>query len=362
MNTDDAALSRSEDLTFISQKGTLRSVLARFGPDLPRLVSPPATARTVRFDDGWKGMHVRLPSAHAADHLAYGLLETEISTALTLQRAYGTTPFRSLFPTLVGHDMHAEEPYAIYVGPRGRPVSSHTQGVSTGEQLTVERDLVLAVGLMEAVGLVHRGIMPAAVRWDGQRIQLWNLGASTRAHGPRTPWGVAPFASPEQRKGSGDTDPRDALWSVGQVMHQLVTGRPGSPDGPTALLNSHRSLQQTLGGVFQPRAADRPTVDQLLELLHPGSRVRSLAPDLTDGLEPHRREFDEAMRRKYAALPPSAAPPPDPYPTALEYHSDTSPFPARYEPRTARKQRRQWFVGGSTSSRGTDSDEGGPHR
>ncbi|MFK4226446.1 hypothetical protein [Streptomyces sp. NPDC019890] len=359
-------MTSGEDLTFISQKGTLRSAFARFGPDLPRLVSPPAMARAVQLGDEWKGLQVRLPSSNAKDHTAYGLLETEISTALTLQRAYGTTSFRSLFPVLVGYDMHAEEPYAIYAGPRGRPISSHTQGVSTGEQLTIERDLVLAVGLMEAVGLVHRGIMPAAVRWDGQRIQLWNLGSSTRARRPRDPWGVSPFASPEQRAGTGETDPRDALWSVGQVMHQLVTGRPGSPDGPTALLSSHRSLEQTLGGVFRPRATDRPTVDELLELLHPGTQVRSLAPGVTDGLEPHRREFDEAMRRKHAALPGPTAPPPDPYSAVpMEYLPDISPaapVALEYEPRTPRKQRRHWFVGGSTSTRDTDSREGGQHR
>ncbi|MFD7369699.1 hypothetical protein ACFV4I_25885, partial [Nocardiopsis alba] len=43
---------------------------------------------------------------------------------------------------------------------------------------------------------------------------LWGLEGVARAGRPRTPWGRAPFASPEQHRGEGLVDSRDAVWSA----------------------------------------------------------------------------------------------------------------------------------------------------
>ncbi|MPY51401.1 hypothetical protein FPZ41_23710 [Streptomyces sp. K1PN6] len=371
----------TRELSFVSPQGDLHRVRARFGPDRPRLVRPPAMARPVRFEDGWQGFQVRLPEEAAADRAAYSLLEAEITTALALHRAYAGTRFGGLFPTPVGHDMNTPSPFLLYAVPRGRPLSGLTEGVSLAGQRVVERDLVLAVRLMEVVGLVHRGIVPGAVRWDEHGVQVWDLGSVTRAGRARIPYGIPPFASPEQRAGVGATDSRDALWSVAQVMHQLVTGRPGSPDGPPPDLAAHRSIADTLSPVFARRAEDRPTPDALLRTLVPEAAAEVAGVLLPDPLEQFRREFDDTRRRKHTAL----ARLPQPHGSLASFPEedgpggpgggrgfgagqDVPPYPTappmdatgyEYEPRPDRGRLRTWISGGRTSGN-TGSDRGRP--
>ncbi|MEU2283397.1 hypothetical protein ABZ614_15975 [Streptomyces sp. NPDC013178] len=289
------------DLSFTTPGGRRHRVPTRFGPDLKRVVRPPLLAREVVLGDAWKGVQVRLSAVGASDQQEYLALETEVGAALEIHRAFGGGPYQGLFPVPVGYDMDAAEPFLIYSEPRGEPATGLAHGISTSDQRIIERDLVLAVRLMESLGLVHRGIVPAAVRWDGERAQLWDLGAVARIGTPRTPWGTPPYAPPEQRAGVGEVDPRDALWSTAQLMYQLVAGRQGRPDGPPEDLNAYRSLVQTLGGAFAPRAENRPTPAHLLGLIMPDSDPAAMVTARPDPLEPHRREFDAALARKRAA-------------------------------------------------------------
>ncbi|MDF9817078.1 hypothetical protein [Streptomyces sp. SPB162] len=353
----------------ISPKGSPMRLKVRFGPDRPRLVRPPTVARRLQLGDDWKGFQVRLPAADTHDPAALALLETETAAALTLHRAYSGTRFAGLFPVPFGYDPNAAEPFIVYAVPRGRPASA-LQGISTSQQRSVERDLVLAVRLMAAVGLVHRGIVPAAVRCEERGAQVWDLGSVIRTGFPRAPFGIAPYAAPEQRAGTGTSDPRDALWSVGQIMYQLLTGRPGRPDGPPSDLAAHRSLAQTLGPVFAPNAADRPTAENLLKLLMPGTELPVGAQP--DPLTPYRRDFDEALRRKYVSL--AASQPPVYVPTAEDPSHRAGPppaeppgtaYPGRFPdplPAPDRNKLRDWFYGGSTSRSDPDHNQGGRYR
>ncbi|MEH0582136.1 hypothetical protein QBA54_48690 [Streptomyces sp. B21-108] len=340
-----------DELSMISPQGALRRVEARFGPDLPRMVRPPAVGRRVQFGDDWSGLQVRLPEAELANETAQSTIEAETAAVLTVHRAYSGTRYSGLFPVPIGYDINATEPFIVYAAPRGRSVAALAQGVSTSQQRVIERDLVLAVRLMEAVGLVHQGLVPAAVRWDDHGIQLWDFGSVTHLGRPRRPFGIPPYASPEQRHGEGLTDARDALWSVGQVMHQLVTGRPGHPDGPSSDLPAHPSLAQTLAPVFAPRAADRPQPGALLQLLMPGAGSDFPAAAQPDPLDPYRRDFDAAMRRKRASLrripPPSTAPPPPTTPPwrAGPHPADTPPG----RPPADTGEESTWLYGGTTA-------------
>ncbi|MGW2821203.1 hypothetical protein ACWC24_09385 [Streptomyces sp. NPDC001443] len=288
------------DLSFTTPGGLRRRAPARFGPELRRLVRPPLLARELLLGDAWTGVQVRLPSADVRDPQEYQALEAEVGAALTIHRALLGSPYQKLFPVPVGYDMDAAEPFLIYVTPRGEPATGLTHGISTTDQRIIERDLVLAVRLLEGLGLVHRGIVPAAVRWDGERAQLWDLGATARIGAPRTPWGAAPYASPEQRAGVGEVDARDALWSTAQLMYQLVAGRQGRPDGPPADLDAYRSLAQSLGDAFAPRAEGRPSPARLLGLLVPDPDPATVLMAGPDPLEPHRRAFDDELARKRA--------------------------------------------------------------
>ncbi|MFE2585374.1 hypothetical protein [Streptomyces sp. NPDC059378] len=290
------------DLSFTTPGGLRHRAPARFGPELRRVVRPPLLARELLLGDAWKGVQVRLSSADVRDPHEYQALEAEVGAALTIHRAFLGSPYQGLFPVPVGYDMDAAEPFLIYATPRGEPATGLTHGISTTDQRIIERDLVLAVRLLEGLGLVHRGIVPAAVRWDGERAQLWDVGATARIGAPRTPWGAAPYASPEQRAGVGEADARDALWSTAQLMYQLVAGRQGRPDGPPADLDAYRSLAQSVGDAFAPRAEDRPTPARLLGLLVPDPDPATVLMAGPDPLEPYRREFDDRLARKREAV------------------------------------------------------------
>ncbi|WP_329552540.1 hypothetical protein [Streptomyces sp. NBC_00696] len=367
------------EFSFVSPQGVAHRVRARFGPDRPRMVRPPALARPVRFEDGWQGFQVRLPHEAGTDREAYTLLQAEITAALALHRAYAGTRFAGLFPTPVGYDVNTLAPFVLYAVPRGRPLSGPTERVSMGDQRAVERDLVLAVRLMEEAGLVHRGIVPGAIRWDAQGVQVWDLGSVVRAGRPRVPYGIPPYASPEQRAGVGTTEARDALWSVAQVMYHLVTGRPGNADGPPAGLAAPRSVTETLGQVFARHAQDRPTPDALLRTLAPEVAAEAASVLLPDPLEHRRREFDEIRRRKHASLtpPPPAHTPyfpeqehmgaPDGYGVdgSLYGEAPPAPFTGFEYPTRERGRLRTWISGGRTSGTnepGGSRSEGDPRR
>ncbi|MFD8999594.1 hypothetical protein ACFV0T_01185 [Streptomyces sp. NPDC059582] len=344
------------DLSFTTPDGVRCDVPARFGPDLRRVVRTPLLARELLLGDAWKGVQVRLSTADASDAHEYHALETEVGAALMIHRAFSGSPYQGLFPVPVGYDMDAPEPFLIYSAPRGESATSLAHGISTTDQRIIERDLVLAVRLLESLGLVHRGIVPAAVRWDGERAQLWDLGATARIGTPRTPWGTPPYAPPEQRAGVGEVDARDALWSTAQLMYQLVAGRQGRPDGPPADLDTYRSLAQTLGAAFAPRAEDRPTPTRLLGLLMPDPDPAAMVVARPDPLEPHRREFDAVLARKRTAAGIGGADARDGRDAAAPDRDgplrDGRPHTTAGTPADDRGRRRGWLGGTADRERG----------
>lgn len=270
------------------------------GGDLPGLVRGPAVARRVTLDGRWELVQVRLPAPYARDGEAQIALEAEASAALEIHSALLGTGHEQLFPMPVGYDMDVAEPFVLYLGPRGEPLSE-AAGVQIREQQLIQRDLVLAVSLLEDLGLVHRGIAPSQVRWDHAMVQLWDLGAVARTGRPRTPYGTAPYAPPEQLAGSGVTDPRDALWSAAQVMYRLVARRSGDAQGRPEDLDRYPSLVRELGPLFAPMACDRPSAAQVLARFQPRPGPAGATPVRPDPLEPLRREFDTALARKQTA-------------------------------------------------------------
>ncbi|GAA1269390.1 hypothetical protein GCM10009665_67390 [Kitasatospora nipponensis] len=288
--------AKPEDLGYLTPAGLRVRTTARFGPERATGPRTPTTRRPVRLEDGRTCLQVR--AADGADRpAALERLDAQVAAALRLHRAFTGTEAAHLFPELIGHDLDAAEPFALYRPPRGHRVVDHRSGYIGAELLVIERDLVRAVRLLETLGLVHHGIDPGTVRWDGQRVQLWGLEAVTHLGRPRRAGGRPPYAAPEVRQGIGTCDPRDGLWSVAQVMYHLVTGRHGDPERAPVDLADFRSLQQTLGRLFAPRAADRPGPAELLRLLDPTAPEQDRP---LDELAPDRAEFDRARRLKRA--------------------------------------------------------------
>ncbi|MGW0824964.1 hypothetical protein [Streptomyces sp. NPDC002845] len=288
-------------LAFTVPSGRRRVAQARFGRESRRDPLLPQLIRNALLDDGRQPcVQVRLNTTDAANPAARALLDTEAGTALQLHRVLDGTEYAALFPRLIGYEPDAAEPFLLYAAPRGT-ATARTHVMSATDQRVFTRDLMLALCLLDSQGLVPRGISPGTVLWDGTSAQLWGLEAVTRVGQPRSRWGRAPYCSPEQRRGEGLADSRDAVWSAAQVLYQLVTGRPGHPDRAPADLGEHRVLAETLRGAFAPRAATRPTPAQLLDLLAPGAARRVTLTAPADETHPHREAFEQALNLKRQA-------------------------------------------------------------
>jgi len=304
-------VSEGTDLGFTTAAGGRSLTTARFGPDNRLDPLTPLRVRNTLLDGSRRCVQVRLTSVDATQPAARRLLDAEVSTALRLHRAFAGTEYAPLFPGTIGYDLDAAEPFVLYEPPRGRPATEY-HGVSVTGQRVIARDLLLALTLLEHQDLVHRGVNPATVRWDGQAVQLWGLDTVVRSGQPRTPWGRAPYAAPEQRRGQGPADPRDAVWSCAQVLYELATGRPGPADRAPADLSTHRVLAETLHRAFAPTAEQRPHPSELLDVLAPGSSHQVELTAAGDELEPHRAAYEKALavRQEFGPEPADKAPPP----------------------------------------------------
>ncbi|MEU2182986.1 hypothetical protein [Streptomyces thermolilacinus] len=298
------------ELAFLTPKGTQMRLPARFGPDLEQPGRPGGPPRTVTLGDRTV-LQYRIgpgdPRAHAA-------LERETAAAVTLERRYADQGFGELFTRVVGYDLDAPEPFVLYRITHGEPLASYRGALGVREQLRVAGQLALAVRLLEDAGLVYRAIGPDTVRWNGTHVRLAEPYAAMRAGEPREAYGTAPWASPEQRGGTGAADPRDDLWSVAQLVYYLVAGRPDRGAGPPADLADFRGLAALhQGGAFAPLAAGRPAPAELMRLLNVPDPL-ALTTGGPDPLYEGRAEYDRQIARKRAELgldrPP---PPPEPH-------------------------------------------------
>ncbi len=290
--------SQRTTLAFTIPSGRRRTAPVRFGRTSRRDPLLPQRIRNGLLDDeGQQCVQVRLTAADAANPAARALLDAEAGTALRLHQVLEDTEYAALFPRIIGYELDTAEPFLLYAAPRGS-TAARTHVMSATDQRVFARDLLLALCLLDGQGLVLRGISPTTVLWDGTSVQLWGLEGVARAGRPRTRWGRAPYCSPEQLRGEGRVDPRDAVWSAAQVLYQLVTGRPGPTDRAPADLREHRVLAETLRGAFAPLAADRPTPERLLDLLAPGAARRITLSVPADETRPHHAAFDHALHLK----------------------------------------------------------------
>ncbi|MEV4879353.1 hypothetical protein [Streptomyces cyaneofuscatus] len=292
-------------LSFTDPTGRRRTSPARFGKPSRRDPALPQRVRNGLLDDpGQQCVQVFLSAADAANPAARALLDTEAGTALQLNRVLENTAYARLFPTVIGYELDTAEPFLLYAAPRGT-AAGRTHVMSATDQRVLARDLALALCLLDGQGLVPRGLSPATVLWDGASVQLWGLENIARAGRPRTPWGRVPYCSPEQHRGEGLVDSRDAVWSAAQVLYQLVTGHPGPADRAPDDLAQHRVLAGTLAGAFAPTAAGRPAPGALLELLDPDEARRIAVTVPPDGTRPHQEAFDRALHAKRQAPAPA---------------------------------------------------------
>ncbi|MET9801605.1 hypothetical protein [Streptomyces sp. NPDC006368] len=301
-----------DELEFFTHTEDPVRFAARFGSDHRPPGRPGLLARGVTLGAGWPVLQYRLPASGQRDPHAYAALEREVAAAVALERRYGGERFGEVFTRLIGFDLEATEPFILYRVPDGEPIGTLSGALGVDEQHQVIVQLALAVRLLEAAGLVHRAITPDTVRWDGTHVRLSEPYAAQRHGEPREAFGTAPWASPEQREGTGTADSRDDLWSAAQLVYFLLSGRPDKGVGPPADLRDFRRLAALdHGGAFAPEAGRRPAPTELMRLLNVPDPLAG-APTAADPLSRARAEFDAHLARKRAGSAPDRTPVEDP--------------------------------------------------
>ncbi|MFE4055540.1 hypothetical protein ACFXP3_04385 [Streptomyces sp. NPDC059096] len=286
------------ELEFFTHSGEAVRFGARLHSDLRMPEPAPLLARPVTLGEGWRVLQYRLPYSAQTDSAAYNALERQVSAGVAMERRYGSERYGEVFTRMVGFDLEAPEPFVLYRVPEGEPIARRQGTLTVDEQTKVITQLVLAVRLLEEVGLVHRAITPYTVRWDGTHVRLAEPYGALRADEPREAYGAAPWASPEQREGTGRADPRDDLWSVAQLVYFLLAGRPGPGAGPPADLGEFRRLAALhQGGAFAPRADLRPSPGELMRLLNVSDPLAHTSGG-ADVLSRARAEFDILRAKK----------------------------------------------------------------
>ncbi|GAA1969314.1 protein kinase domain-containing protein [Catenulispora subtropica] len=170
-----------------------------------------------------------------------------------------------------------------------------------------------ALGAIHSAGLIHRDLKPSNVICgpDGPRVIDFGIshavgGTSLTATGVVV--GSPRYASPEQCRADAESSPASDVFALGGVLVYATTGIPPFGEGPDHVqlyLVVHEqpdlaavphSLRPIVSGCLEKNAADRPSIDELLDTLLPPDDARAAAVDWLPAAV-HRE------MRNYAAAP-----------------------------------------------------------
>jgi len=251
----------------------------------------------------------------------YDLLDNEIRIGLHLVRRFRSGPYPAELSQLVGYDIDADEPFALFLPYGGEPAWKAAGRLTLDQQREFEIGICRALQLLAQARVVHGRLSPDTVRWDDPsgHVQLVDFSRAVLAGEP-APTGTSPWNPPAQPGETRAATPADDVWSAGALTYYAATGR--QLDSPSEAMTLRGHLQTLLDGVFSAAAAQRPAAAQLLRRLR--------APDPwpgDDDTDPRfaagQREFDQITAAKQAAVAP---PPPS-------GHTERAPRKPRRRPR-----------------------------
>ncbi len=160
----------------------------------------------------------------------------------------------------------------------------------------------VAQGLGEAHrhGLVHRDIKPANILID-QKLKpvLGDFGLAVRIHNVSTglTMGSAGYAAPEVLRSFESASPASDIYSLGVILHELVTGVAPDPGTPVdlSLVPDTRGLPELVGRTLARDPADRP------------ANGSALASELANWLEAARRTNAPLLTSASSSLAPAVS-------------------------------------------------------
>lgn len=232
---------------------------------------------------------------------AYESLENQIRAGVRLARRYGDDYPDSLF-RLVGYDVDTETPYLLCEPPRGEPVGRAAGQLLLSQRHDFEVGLFRCLLLVADSGMVHAGITPETVLWDGRRVFVDGFSEATVIGEQYFRRAQPPWSAPALRSQGGVADPGDDIWSAAMVVYHVATGKPlgqltGAPE-----LDATTALGGLLDGAFEPAPAARPPADRMLRRLRAEVQLPPGPAGPDPAFEAGCREFEREREAKSRSM------------------------------------------------------------
>jgi hypothetical protein len=289
-------------LDYRTPTGAAETVVASGGPWIPEQGG--TMRRSLHTGDGTTLMVQRAaePAGRTAGATAQLLLENEIRAAVRLLRRYGDAPPPGL-PHLVGYNLDVATPYLLCRAPDAPPVTKLAGDLLLNQRREFEAGLFRALGLLADAGVVHGGIRPETVGWDGSAVSLTGYGLATPAGEPYRLDVSSPWMPPAAVRNAA-AEPGDDIWAAGLVIAYVVNGQ--AVQNPLEALRAPGSgaLASLLDGVFVDDPARRPTAVQMLRRLGDHGWVERPATREDVALDAGRGAFDAERAKKIAVEEP----------------------------------------------------------
>ena len=179
--------------------------------------------------------------------------------------------------------------------------------VTIRQQVTVLRDVAMAVDHAHRHGVIHRDLKPQNILIDSKnQPHVTDFGLAKRTSRQATlsltasglVMGTPAYMAPEQAEGKKDVDRRADIWALGVMLYEILTGRlPFTGQTPIEILMKTVNEPVPLPSSFFPRGThvtlDRTIEDICLKALakdpkdrYPGAKA--FADDLSRWLKGHK--------------------------------------------------------------------------
>jgi hypothetical protein len=159
----------SIELTYRDAFGTLARGTVEYGPGLE--VSPAGLRRRQVLTASGRYTQTYIPQAEVSA-VSLRSLENEIRATTRLRQLFRAGRYPENLPCVIGFDLTAVEPFALFTGYTGEPLTKHLGGLDEAELGRVWSGLLTALVHTTTAGIVHGGIDARTVWWDGSAAQL----------------------------------------------------------------------------------------------------------------------------------------------------------------------------------------------